>query len=92
MTSKARTRPLVLLCVTTVMPSLKDEPTMTMSLTTSGVECRPTSPVSRSICWPVPVYHADLQVDHAVLRRSRADRHAGVGIQLDQAIAGGDVR
>src|SRR5439155_296757 len=53
-TSKARTRPLVLLWVLTVMPSLNDEPTMTTSLTTVGVEWRPISPVSRSICCPFP--------------------------------------
>src|ERR1700730_5725398 len=53
-TSIARTSPLVLLCVLTVMPSLNDEPTITTSLTTVGVEWRPISPVSRSIGWPLP--------------------------------------
>src|SRR4029453_7884989 len=52
--SYARTRPLVLLCVVIVMPSFIDDPTMTTSLTTVGVECRPISPVSSSICWPLP--------------------------------------
>ena len=37
-----------------VMPSFIDEPTMIVSLTTVGVECSPISPVSRSICWPLP--------------------------------------
>ena len=37
-TSKARTRPLVLLCVTGVKPSFIDEPTMATSLTMAGVE------------------------------------------------------
>src|SRR5205823_2739142 len=54
-TSNARTSPLVLLCVFTVIPSLNEEPTMTTSLTTVGVECRPISPVSSSICWPLPI-------------------------------------
>ena len=54
LTSNARTWPLLLLCVLTVMPSLNAEPTMTTSFTTVGVECRPISPVSRSICWPLP--------------------------------------
>ena len=48
--SKARTLPLVLLRVTTVIPSLKEDPTIMVSLTIKGVECRPTSPFSRSIC------------------------------------------
>ena len=65
-TSKARTSPLVLLCVVTVMPSLNDEPTMTTSLTTVGVACRPISPVSRSIGCRLPIDHADLQIDDAV--------------------------
>ena len=52
--SNARTRPFVLLCVGTVAPSRIDEPTMITSFTTVGVECTPISPVSRSICWPLP--------------------------------------
>src|SRR5438445_356666 len=43
-TSNARTRPFVLLCVTTVMPSLNEEPTRTTSFTTVGVEWSPISP------------------------------------------------
>src|SRR5205814_3712854 len=54
LTSHARTRPLVLLCVFTVSPSRKEEPTITTSLATVGVECKPISPVSRSICCPLP--------------------------------------
>src|SRR4029078_10233497 len=53
-TSNARTRPLVLLWVLTVIPSLNDEQTITTSLATVGVECRPISPVSSSICCPLP--------------------------------------
>src|ERR1700739_497282 len=37
-----------------VVPSCVDMPTNTTPLTTVGVEWRPASPVSRSICWPVP--------------------------------------
>src|SRR5204862_1735405 len=48
-TSKARANPLLLLCVTTVKPSLNDDPTSTTSPTTVGVECKPISPVSRLI-------------------------------------------
>ena len=44
----------MLLCVVIVMPSFIDDPTMIVSLTTVGVECRPISPVSRSICCPLP--------------------------------------
>src|SRR6266852_7970534 len=53
-TSNARTRPFVLLWVLTVIPSLNDDPTITTSFTTVGVECRPISPTSRSICSPAP--------------------------------------
>jgi hypothetical protein len=53
-TSKARARPLVLLCVVIVMPSFMDEPINTTSRTTVGVECRPISPVSRSIGCSLP--------------------------------------
>ena len=52
--SNARASPLVLLCVVTVMPSFIDDPTSTTLLTTTGVECTPISPVSRSICWLLP--------------------------------------
>src|SRR5581483_2101741 len=54
LTSNARTSPLVLLCVLTVAPSRNDEPTSTTSFTTTGVECTPISPVSRSIGCPLP--------------------------------------
>ena len=53
-TSNARTRPLVLLWEATVAPSRNDDPMMTTSLTTVGVECNPISPVSSSICWSAP--------------------------------------
>src|SRR5207245_7520066 len=53
-TSNARTRPFVLLWVLTVIPSLNDDPTITTSLTMSGVEWSPISPVSRSIGCPLP--------------------------------------
>src|SRR6478736_5795106 len=53
-TSKARASPLLLLCVTTVKPSLNDDPTSTTSPTTVGVECNPISPVSRLIGWRLP--------------------------------------
>ena len=53
-TSNARTRPFVLLWVLTVAPSRIDDPMITTSLTTAGVECSPISPVSRSIGWPAP--------------------------------------
>ena len=54
-TSKARTTPLVLLCVETVMPSRNDEPMITTSPTMAGVEWMPISPVSRSICSLTPL-------------------------------------
>src|SRR5262249_53941858 len=54
-TSNARSWPLLVLCVLTVMPPFIAIPTITTSLTTVGVECRPASPVSRSLCWPVPL-------------------------------------
>src|SRR4029078_12792784 len=53
-TSNARTRPLVLLWLLTSMSFLNNEPTMTTSLTTVGVEWRPISPTSRSIACPLP--------------------------------------
>ncbi len=53
-TSNARTSPLVLLCVDTVAPSRNDDPTRATSLTTTGVEWTPISPVSRSIGWRLP--------------------------------------
>ena len=61
-----------------------------MSLTTVGVECRPISPFSRSICLSLPMIDALLEVDDAVLAEAR-DRLAGLGVQRDQAVAGGDV-
>src|SRR5215510_6064434 len=53
-TSNARTSPLVLLCVSGVNPSAKDEPTTTTSLAIAGVAWRPISPFSRSIGWRLP--------------------------------------
>ena len=89
-TSNARTSPLVLLCVLTVAPSRNDEPMMTTSLTMAGVACRPISPVSRSIGWPVAEHRALLQIDDAV-RAERADRRAVLRVERDQAVAGRDV-
>ena len=66
-TSNARTSPLVLLCVVTVMPSLNDDPTMTTSLTTVGVECRPISPRLEIDLLAVAEHDADLQIDDAVV-------------------------
>src|SRR6059036_2523917 len=48
------TSPFVLLCVGTVAPSRIADPTMIVSLTMAGVEWTPISPVSRSICSPLP--------------------------------------
>ena len=49
-TSKASTSPLVLLCVLGALPSRNEEPTMTTPLrVTAGVECRPISPLTKSI-------------------------------------------
>ena len=54
-TSNPRTSPLVLLWVFGVPPSRNADPTMTTpSLVTDGVECTPISPVTRSICCPLP--------------------------------------
>ena len=86
-TSKARTRPLVLLWVSMVAPSFMEEPTITTSPATVGVEWTPISPVSRSICWPFPLTDADLQIDDAVGAEG-SDHRAGLGVELDEAIAG----
>ena len=40
---------------------------MITSPTTVGVECRPISPFSRSICLSLPMTTPDLQVDDAAL-------------------------
>jgi hypothetical protein len=53
-TSKARTRPFVLLCVLTVAPSRNDDPMMTESRAIVAVEWTPISPFSRSIGWLRP--------------------------------------
>ena len=90
-TSKARTRPFVLLCVATVVPSRNDDPTMTMSPTTVGVECKPISPVSRSICWPLPLHDTDFQVDDALVAK-RADRRTRLRVERDEPIARRDVQ
>ena len=55
-----------------------------------GVEWRPISPVSRSICCALADDGADLHVDDAVGAEA-GDRHAGLRVQRDQAVAGRDV-
>ena len=95
-TSKARTRPLVLFMRQGWEPSLKDEPTITMLFTTVGVVCRPISPVVEIdlLVYAGLAGHAgigaDFHIDHAVIAEG-FDRPAGMGIEFDQAIAGGDV-
>src|SRR5205814_8931718 len=68
-TSYARARPLVLLCVLTVIPSLNDEPTRITSFTTVGVEWRPASPVSKSICRSAPLVMPTLRSTMPALRK-----------------------
>ena len=63
---------------------------MTVSLTTVGVECRPISPFSRSICLSLPMTTPTFRSMTPFLPND-CDRLAGLRVQLDQAIAGGDV-
>ena len=60
-----------------------------MSLTTVGVEWRPISDFSRSACLPL-IMMPDLEVDDAVGAEA-GDGLAGLRVERDQAVAGGDV-
>ena len=59
----------------------------TMSPATVGVEWMPISPLSRSICWSVPLDDAALQIDDAA-GAERADRLAGLRVERDEPVAG----
>ena len=89
-TSNARTSPLVLLCVLTVAPSRNDEPTITTSLAIAGVECTPISPVSRSICWPLPNTTPTFRSTMPSVPNELISAPV-LRVERDQAIAGRDV-
>ena len=61
-------------------------PTITTFFATIGVECSPTSPVIEIDLLIVIL----LQIDDAVFAETR-HRHAGLGVERDQPIAGRDV-
>ena len=63
---------------------------MMVSLVIVGVACRPISPVSLSIACRFPKTDSFLEVDDPV-GAERADHLAGVRVERDQPVAGGDV-
>ena len=72
------------------MPSFIDEPTMTVSLTTVGVEWRPISPVSRSIGLPSPNTTPTFRSTTPSLPKDGTGC-AGLRVERDQAVARRDV-
>ena len=84
-TSKARTMPFVLSRLRRSCLPRNDEPTSTTLPDTVGVECRPISPVSRSICWPVAVDTPTFRSTMPLVPKTR-HRLAGLGVERHQPI------
>ena len=89
-TSNARTSPLVLLCVATVIPSLNDEPIEHDVVDDGRRRVQADLAGLQLDLLALAGDRAFLQVDDAALAERR-DHRAVLGVERDQAVAGRDV-